>query len=516
MGTPAARKIFQRGEQARLKGDWLQAAKDYRRAIDLDPNYTEAHSQFIFATEAAHEKQEDAATKHLKQLYQGWAREHPKQAVYVWALGELCGENLARAEQYYLKALALDPSFAPADLSLSSIADSRGDNALGSEYLKKAAEANPRNPQYLFEYAFSVRKVDPALYARLSLEVIKRFPQSESAAQTLYWLAAYASTPQEKTADLERLRAQFPPSRFNWSESGMEDLFNVYMQASPDKAWALARQMAATLPDPDDRDEFRTKVTFAGNVVKAEALMASQKYAQAEALLGATKVPKFDVDATRYELDRAKALEGAGEKVQAYRDLLALVAHQPNQRLEIALRDAGAKIGKTPEQTGGDVWRKRDEASKPAKAFTLMNYDDGKPVSLASFRGQIVLLDFWFPACGPCQGSFPYLEDVLEKYRSKRFVILAVNVQPEQDKDVVPFLQRNHYGFVPLKSDWQWAAKNYSVSSTPATFLIDGQGRIVFKPHVGDSRGEKLLDREVDELLARETAKPSDENRVAN
>lgn len=508
MGTPAARKFFEQGEHARFwgKGDWPLAAKDYRQAIDLDPNYVNAHEMFIQAMIVSHPKDFAAATKNLKQLYEGWAREHPNRAVYVWALGILCGEDLAKAETYYRKALARDPSFAAADNSLAWIAESRGDSALAREYLKKAMEANPREPKYLLDYAYSERRVNPTLYRQLSLEVVKRFPQNDTAAHALLWLAEYAPTPQERIADLERLKNEFPPSRFIWSAMGMEMLFYTYLQESPHKAWALAQQMATSLPDPSDRDEFRAKSTFAGNLVKAESLMTRHDYGEAEALLAATKAPGFAGYGTRYEVDRGKSLEGMGKTPQAYKYLLALVAHEPNHRLEAALQETGSTFGKTPKDVEKDVWRKREETSQPAKAFTLTNYDDGKPVSLASFRGQIVLLDFWFPACGPCRESFPYLQDVLEKYRGQKYVTLAINVVSEQDQGVVPFLKQNHYGFIPLKSNGQ-VEKDYGVRGEPTTFLIDGRGRIIFRPHVYDPRTGEILDLEVGELLAHETKK---------
>lgn len=504
MGTPAARKFYEQGERAMKKGDYLLAAKDYRKAIDLDANFVEAHSQYIFATKLGHRKDKDAAIKSLKELYEGWARDHPREAVYIWALGELCGDDHAKADEFYHKALTLDPSFARADLSLSLTAEFRGDNDEQRAYLKAAAAANPRDPQYLFYYSESLRMANPELYHQLTLEVVTRFPQSERAAQSLYRLAIDATTPEEKIPYLERLKAEFPPDRFDWSESGMEELFDAYVQTQPGKALTLAQEIAKTLPDRSDRSAFEAKVGFAQDIVKAEYLMAGGKYAEAQALLTATRVPQY-TDTTRYELDRVEALDGAGDTAKAYDSLLERVAREPSVTFDAALGKMGAKLAKKPEQIEEDIWRKREDGAPLAKAFTLTNYADGKPLSLASLRGQIVLLDFWYPSCGPCRASFPYLEDVLEKNRSKKFVILAINVDPQEDKDVMPFLKGNHYGFIPLKSDDKWAAENYNVKSEPTSFLIDGQGRIIFKPHTYDLKTEKILDLEVAELLAHES-----------
>jgi hypothetical protein len=57
--------------------------------------------------------------------------------------------------------------------------------------------------------------------------------------------------------------------------------------------------------------------------------------------------------------------------------------------------------------------------------------------------------------------------------------------------------------FVPLKSNWDWAREQYGVEGTPANFLIDVQGRIVFKPVVHDAATRLVLEREVEALLER-------------
>jgi hypothetical protein len=58
-------------------------------------------------------------------------------------------------------------------------------------------------------------------------------------------------------------------------------------------------------------------------------------------------------------------------------------------------------------------------------------------------------------------------------------------------------------GFVPLESDWTWAEKQYQVQGTPATALIDQQGRVMFRPEVHDDASRVVLEREVEALLGR-------------
>jgi hypothetical protein len=81
--------------------------------------------------------------------------------------------------------------------------------------------------------------------------------------------------------------------------------------------------------------------------------------------------------------------------------------------------------------------------------------------------------------------------------------VLAVNLEPAQRQSVLPLLAAMRVGFVPLESDWAWAESNYGVQGTPSNALIDGQGRIVFKPDVHDTATRIVLERQVEALLDR-------------
>jgi hypothetical protein len=97
---------------------------------------------------------------------------------------------------------------------------------------------------------------------------------------------------------------------------------------------------------------------------------------------------------------------------------------------------------------------------------------------------------------------------VLDKYKSRGFTVLAINLEPAQRQAVPPLLAAMRVGFVSLESDWDWADKHYGVQGTPDTALIDAQGRIMFRPDVHDDKSRILLEREVEALLDRATRKP--------
>ncbi|WP_419802502.1 redoxin domain-containing protein [Mucilaginibacter sp.] len=126
-----------------------------------------------------------------------------------------------------------------------------------------------------------------------------------------------------------------------------------------------------------------------------------------------------------------------------------------------------------------------------APDFT-QNDPAGKPISLSSFKGKYVLLDFWASWCGPCRQENPNVVKAYNEYKNKNFTILSVSLDRPNGKNA--WLQAikddglawNHV------SDLQFwnneVAKLYSVQSIPGNFLIDPTGKIVAK----DLRGEEL------------------------
>ena len=81
--------------------------------------------------------------------------------------------------------------------------------------------------------------------------------------------------------------------------------------------------------------------------------------------------------------------------------------------------------------------------------------------------------------------------------------MLAINLEPAQRQSVLPLLAAMRVGFVPLESDWDWAATHFDVQGTPSNALVDQQGRIVFRPVVHDIPSRILLERQVEALLDR-------------
>ncbi|SDY06328.1 TlpA disulfide reductase family protein [Hymenobacter psychrophilus] len=108
---------------------------------------------------------------------------------------------------------------------------------------------------------------------------------------------------------------------------------------------------------------------------------------------------------------------------------------------------------------------------------------EGKPVSLADYRGRYVLVDFWASWCGPCRGQNPYLLRAHRAYKDRRFAILSVSLDAAKHRaqwlkaiseDQLPWTQVSEPGAFDGE-----VAQSYNVRAVPQNFLLDPNGKIV-------------------------------------
>jgi peroxiredoxin len=129
--------------------------------------------------------------------------------------------------------------------------------------------------------------------------------------------------------------------------------------------------------------------------------------------------------------------------------------------LPLALATA-CNRGAHPAQTG-----------KPAPDFNLT--DGTSSVHLASYRGQVVLVNFWATWCGPCVLEMPSL--LALHHQMPNVAILAISVD-EDAEAYANFISRRHIDLIAIRDPQQKAAKLYHSEMWPETFVIDRQGVI--------------------------------------
>ena len=129
-------------------------------------------------------------------------------------------------------------------------------------------------------------------------------------------------------------------------------------------------------------------------------------------------------------------------------------------------------VSGTLQQT---VIEKNDTAPK----FSIAT-DQGPNVGRSEFQGKLLVLNFWASWCQPCLEEWPSLNDFATRYKDKGVTVLAVSVD-RNDKRYRDFLARNKPAFLTARDPDSNISASYGTFAYPETYIIDRQGKVVFK-----------------------------------
>ena len=141
-----------------------------------------------------------------------------------------------------------------------------------------------------------------------------------------------------------------------------------------------------------------------------------------------------------------------------------------------------------------------DPSAKPANFnFTLKDVNN-KDVSLASFKGKVILLDFWATWCGPCKIEIPWFMEFQQKYKDRGLVVVGISSDDTQDK-LKPFVAAQQFNYVILQGLGRDDVHDAfgPIWGLPTTFLISRDGKVCRK-HMGLAPKEQF-EREILGLL---------------
>lgn len=119
---------------------------------------------------------------------------------------------------------------------------------------------------------------------------------------------------------------------------------------------------------------------------------------------------------------------------------------------------------------------------------------------LADYQGQWVYLDFWASWCTPCKASFPWMNEMQQRYADHGLRVIAVNVDTER-RNAEKFLRKSPAEFDVVFDPKGSLATEYKLLGMPSSFLINPAGEVVFQHQGFRQRDKALLEAEIKQRL---------------
>lgn len=132
-----------------------------------------------------------------------------------------------------------------------------------------------------------------------------------------------------------------------------------------------------------------------------------------------------------------------------------------------------------------------------ASANTLSDFE----AQVASHKGKVIYVDFWASWCVPCRKSFPWMNDIQQKYADKNFTVLSVNLDAKTSL-AEEFLLETPANFPIFYDPKGKVARAFKLKGMPSSFIINKAGKVV-SSHVGFTDEKKVkYQAEIEALLA--------------
>ena len=188
------------------------------------------------------------------------------------------------------------------------------------------------------------------------------------------------------------------------------------------------------------------------------------------------------------------------ENASSFAALGAVQMLSPDKEISYYEKVANALIEKYPNVKNLKNFKEYVDSKKklalgsPAPEIT-MNDKNGKPLSLSSLKGKVVVVDFWASWCKPCRAENPFMVELYSKYKSKGLEIFSVSLDFNKDAwlKAIEHDKLSWKDHVTDLKQWQSPVVTlYGFDGIPFTCILDKNGNIVGKNFRGSELEEKI------------------------
>lgn len=464
-------------------GDVFAQESDLITTMENHPDSLELHEAFI--------EQSKGDIEGLISQYKKWRTEFPKSATIPYAVGKaLFYRNHPKARTWFQYTLDVDSSLAEVYMLYGIDAGRWGDYKASTEYLTKASRLEPENAQYAFYAANSYAIYDPDTYKVKMEAMTVDYRGDDRAAMALYWLANKEPDTLQKKRYYQQLAEQYPFEKFGFSRRGMEEYFDLLIDSDLSNAETLAKGIWEQHTD----SVWLVRLQDVQKLLRANELLEAGKYSVTLDTLNLLEQSAIASILRKASILKADAFVQQGDHSRSLETLKEYFLNCPDVAIYKKMELLGESNGIGKLQIKDLVKGALLENAKNATDLSGTNYIDQQQIKLSDFRGTTVLLSFWFPTCGPCHAEFPHIEAVLEKARKQqKIAYIGVNIVHQQDDYVVPFVEKSNTTFIPLKDDPEKRG-NLTAEAAPSNYLIDKNGKIVFKDFLINGNNRDVLE----------------------
>jgi peroxiredoxin len=125
-------------------------------------------------------------------------------------------------------------------------------------------------------------------------------------------------------------------------------------------------------------------------------------------------------------------------------------------------------------------------AGQPAPGFKVIT-TSGQPASLDSYRGQVLVVDFFATWCHPCRDSIPHLNEMRHKYGRQGLQLLGISADEDGERVLKSFAEEQRISY-PIALAGETTLTDFGVRSVPVMFIVDKKGKVaeIFRGFNGD------------------------------